>query len=388
MNFTSNRIEMTLVVHSNDRKAILDNTTLKNYQVQNFEDPPIESSFNYRWVIAFFPDDDQLNKLLQNPAIDSLTCFLETENPESYFSFFDRGLRDFAAVKKNQWLEINYYLGKWKKKIQFYKDEKQELWSALKFEKKRAEQLNELFDDLIDRTIHHKANLNEVIDELESFSYSVSHDLRAPLRAIAGFTDIIKEEYDSQIDEQGKKYLGYIQQGTQKMSHLIDELLNFSRISRVELRKLVFDPQSMISDIVAESKMEFRSDTEVIFGEIRPLYGDAGTIKQVFTNLIRNAFKFSQGAEKPVIKIKSFVKDNCTHFNFYDNGVGFDMRYADKLFKVFQRLHTEEEFDGAGVGLAIVYRIIRKHGGKVTGESHDGQTKFCFSLPLKTEEHA
>jgi light-regulated signal transduction histidine kinase (bacteriophytochrome) len=246
-------------------------------------------------------------------------------------------------------------------------------------------------DELLD-TIHvmkieadkQKEKLNAVIDELESFSYSVSHDLRAPLRAITGFSGLLKDDYQEKLDDEGKRYIDIIQKGTQQMSNLIDELLNFSRVGRLELRSLLFDPTTIVMDVVKSTSMEYEKSFEVIVEQIDPIYGDAGTVKQIFSNLIRNAFKFSSKEDYPLIKIGSGKIKNGVEFYVIDNGVGFDTRYADKLFKVFQRLHTASDFEGSGVGLAIVERIVKKHKGKVWGDSFsEGGAGFYFWLPYK-----
>lgn len=232
-----------------------------------------------------------------------------------------------------------------------------------------------------------KKELNDVIDELESFSYSVSHDLRAPLRAITGFSGLLKDEYWDKLDDEGKRYITIIQKGTQQMSCLIDELLNFSRVGRLELRNMIFEPQAMVEKIVKETQMEFTKEFDVKIEPLLPIYGDAGSVKQVFSNLIRNAFKFSEKVEKPEITISSIKVNGGTGFQVIDNGVGFDTRYADKLFKVFQRLHAASEFEGSGVGLAIVDRIIKKHGGIVKAKSWaSGGAEFYFWLPDKKSQ--
>jgi light-regulated signal transduction histidine kinase (bacteriophytochrome) len=163
--------------------------------------------------------------------------------------------------------------------------------------------------------------------------------------------------------------------------------LSFSRVGRLEFIFLSFDPSSIVKDVVEETKLEYKKMFNVIVDHLAPIYGDANSIKQIFTNLIRNAFKFSSNEEHPTIKIGSKKINNGVEFYVIDNGTGFDTRYADKLFKVFQRLHTTSEFEGSGVGLAIVDRIVKKHGGKVWGDSWaEGGAGFYFWIPNKKSQ--
>lgn len=225
-------------------------------------------------------------------------------------------------------------------------------------------------------------NLKMVNRELESFSYSVSHDLRAPLRAINGYTRILMEDYAANLNADARRMMSTVMFNAKKMSQLIDDLLNFSRLSRKELTRINIPTADMVKNICNEIK-EPGTTTKVEF-KIHPLPGVKadGMIKQVWENLIANAIKYSSRKEKPVIEIKSETRRNEVIFSISDNGAGFDMRYAGKLFGVFQRLHTEEEFEGTGVGLAIVQRIVTKHGGRVwaSGKVNEGAT-FYFSIP-------
>lgn len=224
-------------------------------------------------------------------------------------------------------------------------------------------------------------DIDTAVAELEAFSYSVSHDLRAPLRAITGFSGLLNEEFGDDLNEEAKRYLGIIQSGTKQMAQLIDDLLQFSRVGRIELQKKVFDPLPIIHEIIKKEKVN-NNKVEFVFNPMVKIYGDANTITLVFTNLILNAIKFSRQVKSPVITIGSKAGKEEEIYYVKDNGVGFDMRYSDKLFKVFQRLHSVQQFEGTGVGLAIVSRIIYKHGGRVWGESHPGSdTSFYFSLP-------
>lgn len=227
-------------------------------------------------------------------------------------------------------------------------------------------------------------NLLELVNkELEAFSYSVSHDLRAPLRAIYGFTQAIDEDYAPRLDEEGKRYLKLVKDNTEKMGQLIDDLLTFSRIGRREMVKTEIDLKSLSRAIFDEMVSEEPDrDIELIIRTMPPANGDESLIRQVLVNLLSNAIKFSRPRKKALIEFGYQPKKEAYYVK--DNGVGFDMQYAGKLFGVFQRLHGEE-FEGTGVGLALVNRIVTRHGGRVwaKGKVDEGAT-FFFTLP-KTE---
>ena len=225
--------------------------------------------------------------------------------------------------------------------------------------------------------------LKAVNKELESFSYSVSHDLRAPLRAVYGFAHILKEEYGKQLDEEGNRLMNVIMNDAKKMGQLIDDLLTFSRLGRKELTKNKIQMQDMATTICDEIKKEHSAQLiQFNIHELLPANGDHVAIKQVWVNLISNAVKFSKLKEKTIIEIGSEEKGEELIYYIKDNGAGFDMRFMNKLFGVFQRLHSNKEFEGTGVGLAIVQRIISKHGGRVwaEGKINIGAT-FYFTLP-------
>ena len=227
-----------------------------------------------------------------------------------------------------------------------------------------------------------KENILEVNKELESFSYSVSHDLRAPLRAINGYTKMLKTNFETQLDPEANRLMNNIVHNAKKMGQLIDDLLTFSRVGRRELVKMNIQMQDVVNDTCSELKNE-QGDRKIEFRikELLPAQADNMAIRQVWLNLISNAVKYTKLRDTSIIEIGSEIKgDEITYF-IKDNGAGFDMRYADKLFGVFQRLHSEEEFEGNGVGLALVQRIISKHGGRVWAEAkvNEGAT-FYFTL--------
>jgi signal transduction histidine kinase len=235
-------------------------------------------------------------------------------------------------------------------------------------------------EEAVERGVQELSRSNR---ELEAFSYSVSHDLRAPLRAIDGFSEVLVDEYGNRLDEEGQRLLGIIRENTQRMGRLIDELLAYSRLGRKTIEPTEIDMNSLAREVIEESNM-VGSDVQPDFkiGPLPKAYGDRVLIRQVLTNLVANAVKFSR--PKPEIKIEIGGRNNSDKNLYYvkDNGVGFDMRYADKMFGVFQRLHGHSEFEGTGVGLAIVQRIVQRHGGTVwaEGKVNEGAT-FYFTLP-------
>lgn len=220
-------------------------------------------------------------------------------------------------------------------------------------------------------------------EDLSSFSYSVSHDLRAPLRAIHGYAKILSEEHLLKTDDQGRQLMEYIMQNAQRMGQLIDDLLAFSKIGRKELFKRTINSKALASLTLEELTKTFQMhNVRAVIHDLPTIEADASLLKQVFVNLIGNALKYSRLSESPRVEIGSYSVSNGVVIFVKDNGVGFDMRYYDKLFGVFQRLHSSHEFEGTGVGLALVHRIILRHGGSVWAESELGKgATFYFQLP-------
>ena len=223
--------------------------------------------------------------------------------------------------------------------------------------------------------------------ELDSFSYSVSHDLRAPLRAIDGFSEAVLEDYASLLPAEGQRLLTTIRQNTKRMGSLIDDLLSFSRLGRKELETAPVDLAALAEAVVRDlRKAEPERRVEVTVAALPSVRGDFSLLRQVLTNLIGNAFKFTRRRPEARVEIGSRSEGGETTFYVRDNGTGFDMRYAGKLFGVFQRLHRDDEFEGTGVGLALVQRIIPRHGGRVWAEGRvDEGATFSFTLPQRTE---
>ena len=217
--------------------------------------------------------------------------------------------------------------------------------------------------------------------ELESFSYSVSHDLRAPLRAIDGYALMLQEDFAPRLDDEGRRLLGVVREEATHMGQLIDDLLQFSRTGRKAIEAAAIDMGKLAREVAAELKVGHPGAT-VEIAELPQAVGDRSLLKQVWMNLVGNALKYSANAESPRIEIGGRAEGAECEYWVRDNGVGFDMRYADKLFGVFQRLHRAEEFPGTGVGLAIVQRVVARHGGRVSAEgSVDGGARFGFALP-------
>jgi PAS domain S-box-containing protein len=253
-------------------------------------------------------------------------------------------------------------------------------------ERKRTEQeIKQLNADLEKQA----EKLQAANKELEAFSYSVSHDLRAPLRAIDGYTRILVEDYESVLDAEGKRICGIISREARRMGQLIDDLLAFSRLGRKEMYTSKVDMRGMAVSVLNELlKEEERARLDFQIGKLPSARGDASLLRQVWFNLLANAIKFTSKKERALIEIGSKTNKNELIYYVRDTGAGFDMEYGNKLFGVFQRLHSESEFDGTGVGLAIVQRIVHRHEGRVWAEGEDGKgATFYFALPRKEGQH-
>lgn len=229
------------------------------------------------------------------------------------------------------------------------------------------------------------AELQAVNQELESFSYSVSHDLRAPLRSIVGFGQILLTEHTARLDDEARRVLGVVIRNAGQMSTLIDDLLAFSRASRKELGVREVDMRGMVLDVTGEiAATEPGRGIEFDVGDLEPSRGDPALLRQVWANLIDNAVKFSRGAQLPRVEVRSERHAEGRRYSVRDHGVGFDPAYTDKLFQPFQRLHPSTEFEGTGIGLAIVSRIVQRHGGTAWGRVEPGGgARFGFDLPIK-----
>jgi PAS domain S-box-containing protein len=244
----------------------------------------------------------------------------------------------------------------------------------------RAEQALQRAHDRLEIEVQARtAQMEIALKDLESFAYSVAHDLRAPLRAVDGFAQLLLKEYAANLPEKAQHYLEMVGQNARQMGRLIDDLLRFSRLSRQPLSRQTVDMADMVRHCLDELKAEQEErHVEVTIGDLATCEGDPALLKQLWLNLLSNALKFTRGRDPARIEVERSVQDGEVVYRVRDNGVGFDMRYTDKLFGVFQRLHSAEEFEGTGVGLAIVHRIVRRHGGRIWAEAkpNEGATFF------------
>jgi signal transduction histidine kinase len=244
-----------------------------------------------------------------------------------------------------------------------------------------AEKVEQSRTDLELRVETRTSELRAANRELEAFSYSVSHDLRAPLRAIAGFVQILEEDLGDKLDPEARRHLERVKLNARRMGQLIDDLLSFSRIGRTTMLRQTVDVTALATTAAQEAIAAAGRDIDLSVSPLPACYGEPSLLNQVFVNLISNAIKFTATTPNAAITIGSSTNGETVYF-VRDNGVGFDDRYAEKLFGVFQRLHRSDEFEGTGVGLAIVHRIISRHGGRVWAEGKpNGGATFYFTLP-------
>ncbi|TXE06607.1 GHKL domain-containing protein [Gelidibacter salicanalis] len=318
---------------------------------------------------------------LQNEEINNRAAELILANKELAFQNDQKDKRAAELVIAN--LELAYQNEEKEKRAAELVIANKELSFQKGEKKKRAVELydsNKEVDELEKR-------VKERTEDLESFSYSVSHDLRTPLRAINGYAQMLSEDYEAVLDAEGKRWLGEVRNNAKKMGVLIDDLLTFSRLGRKAIVKSKVDMNALAETVMSEINQSMTHHAEIRFNNLFPATGDFSLLKLVMTNLLYNAIKYSSKKEKPIIEISSVRKNGTLIYCVKDNGAGFDMQYAHKLFGVFQRLHSVEEFSGTGVGLAIVHRIINKHGGKVWAKGKEGEgADFFFSLACNEAE--
>ena len=316
-------------------------------------------------------------------------------------------MREFAPNHEEHWFEIYGKIALTGEPIRFEnRAEQLNRWYdvyAFRFGEPEEFQVAILFNDITERRLSEETinllnkelatNLKQLEfanKELESFSFSVSHDLRAPLRAIHGYTNILAEDFSENLNAEAKGHLGEIIKNAQKMSHLIDDLLTFSHLGKNEIVRNQINTERILKNIIEDFCNQY-SVKKTVFkvGNLLPATGDSSMLEQVWVNLISNAYKYSGKNESPSIEIGSTQNDHEITYYVKDNGVGFDMQYYNKLFGIFQRLHGESEFEGTGVGLAIVERIVTRHGGRVWANAkvNEGAT-FCFTIPLNLVLHS
>ena len=250
-------------------------------------------------------------------------------------------------------------------------------------ERKKAEaEIHELNESLEAKIIERTAELEEANKGLESFSYSVSHDLRAPLRIVSGYSGLLFKKYADALNPEAKEFITAIKDNARHMGQLIDDLLNLSRLGRQDLIKTKVDMNATVAKAISELKgAEGIIEGTLYILNLKPAIADEGLAKQIWSNLISNAIKYSRKKDKPVIEIGSYDKNKKTIYYVKDNGAGFDMKHVDKLFRPFQRLHDKVQFEGTGIGLAIVHSIVTKHGGRIWAEGREGKgATFFFTL--------
>ena len=249
--------------------------------------------------------------------------------------------------------------------------------------RENAAEIQKLNTDLEKRVEQRTQALAALNRELESFSYSVSHDLRAPLRSIDGFSQILLQEYAGTLDDTARGYLERVRAGSQRMAGLIDDLLELARVTRRDLQVRTCDLTALAREIAQElQQAEPGRQARIIVADGMRVTADPGLLRIVMDNLLRNAWKFTGTKAETVIEVGHVAADGEPVYFVRDNGVGFDMAYVNKLFGAFQRLHSDDEFQGTGIGLALVQRVIRRHGGQVRGEGiPDRGATFYFMLP-------
>jgi len=261
------------------------------------------------------------------------------------------------------------------------------MWLAIRIlrHRRQAEEDRRVMAELERRVAERTEQLEVTNKELESFSYSVSHDLRSPLRAIEGFTLILEEDYGSKLDTEGQRLLGVVKDNARRMSMLIDDLLSFSRLGRQAIKPVDINMGELVKEVLEEVLSHTETKyPELVTHSLPNARADRVLLRQVWINLLSNAVKFSSVSAEPLVEIGGQIEGMDSVYYVKDNGAGFDMQYYDKLFSVFQRLHRPEDFPGTGIGLAIVNRVITRHGGRVwaEGKVNAGAT-FYFTLPVE-----
>lgn len=264
-------------------------------------------------------------------------------------------------------------------KLQLQKKELVEKNKSLENATKQIDQLNK-------ELVNNMEQLKALNEDLESFSYSVSHDLRAPLRALISYSQILEEDYYNTMDEEARNLVDRIKYNSNRMNILINDLLTFSKMGRKQLVKMEINTAELVKKVIAEISETYRHSAVFKVSDLPLAYGDPSLLQQVWINLINNAVKYSSKKDKPEIEINCTRQNGEVIYSVKDNGAGFDMKYADKLFGVFQRLHSNKDFEGTGVGLATVQRIVKRHGGRIWADARENEgATFCFTLPVKTE---
>ncbi len=361
------------------------------------ETPGITLMEIFRKIVNIIPQG------LQYPEITGVRLVVEgeevkTENfRETFWKHSDKIVLDGEEIGT---LDVCYLEEKPEENEGAFLKEERELMAEITerlgriIERKRAKEALQKMNLTLEKRVEERTRqLEDMIDELKSFSYSVSHDLRSPLRAVNGFAQILYEAYADKFDEDGRHYLEVVRDEAVRMGQLIDDLLVFSKLSRQDIQAGEISVNELMAEVI--KNLQFSEDgIEKIRFEMNPnlppCIGDLSMLRQVWTNLLSNAVKYSGCKQTPVVEAGFHTDDkNRVVYFVRDNGAGFNMRYYDKLFGVFQRLHSPDDFPGTGIGLAIVRRIVKRHGGRIWAESEVGKgTTFYFHLSSQPPEEA
>jgi signal transduction histidine kinase len=321
--------------------------------------------------------------LPDNPAVNNLKPSLEKvlyTGSADHMPIVRYDIRnpDTDVLEERYWLAKNAPVFDLNHEISYIIHHVEDVTDMVLIEKRRKEDAEKAARELAVTN----EELEQINQELDAFTYSVSHDLRAPLRAINGYSQMVMEDYDRVLDPDGKTYLNTIIGNAMRMGALIDDLLTFSRLSKQPVNKVLLNMNAITDSVVSELRIHAPAHLSIHTTPLAPVEGDSNMIRLVWSNLVSNAIKYSRKKERPLVEIGCREENGRVVYYVKDNGVGFDMKYYDKLFGVFNRLHSKHEFDGTGVGLALVDRIVKKHGGEVWGESTMGEgAVFYFSLP-------
>jgi PAS domain S-box-containing protein len=389
---------MTHVIDITERRQMIEEIKFKNAILTTQQEVSIDAifavdekgkifSYNKRFINLMDIHKDIIDSHSDDLAIKSVLN--KFSNPEQIlkkvnYLFEQHNATGFEEINMKDGRILERYSapmigneGKYYGRIWFFRD--------ISERKKAEEEIKKLNETLEQRVIERTSRLEALNKELEAFSYSVSHDLRAPLRAIDGFSKFLSEDYGTKLDDEGKRLLNVIRANTRRMDQLIADMLSLSKITRSEFNYSIIDMNTLANSIYNEVTTDvIRLEFEFKVLSLPDAFGDANLIRQVWVNLLTNAVKYTMKSDVKKIEV-GFMVENCENVYYVrDTGAGFNPEYTHKLFGVFQRLHKTEEFEGTGIGLAIVQRIIIRHGGKVRAEGkvNEGAT-FYFSLPVK-----
>ncbi|HEV8502814.1 MAG TPA: ATP-binding protein [Casimicrobiaceae bacterium] len=329
-------------------------------------------------AIAVWPIMPRALALPSSRSLEEVNAFLRDENARRRDA--ERGANEARASLEHRVAARTAELAQSNVKLEQEIQDRLRTEQALRYSETL---LRRLHDELEDHITERTEELTRTIDELQAFTYTISHDLRAPLRAINGFAAIMREEEADRLSTDGRSLLEKIERNAARMGRLIDGLLEFSRLARAESSIDEVDMAALARSAAAEIAEEYGPQApEVAIDALPVVKGDAAMLRQTWINLLSNAFKFSSREAAPRVTVSATEGDNEVTYHVKDNGVGFDMAYAGNLFGVFSRLHSSENYPGVGVGLAIVRRIVERHGGRVRAESWPGEgTTFHFTLP-------